>query len=76
MTRLRPADAASAYKSYLRRLSDMLDDQPFLLGAVPTVADFACYHPLWFTRTRTPSVAWSSAMQRLICASAALEGAA
>ena len=56
-TRLRPADAAAAYKSYLRRLSDMLDDQPFLLGAVPTVADFACYHPLWFTRTRTPSVA-------------------
>ena len=57
MARLRPADAAAAYKSYLRRLSDMLDDQPFLLGAVPTVADFACYHPLWFTRTRTPSVA-------------------
>ena len=57
MTRLRPADAAAAYKSYLRRLSDMLDDQPFLLGAVPTVADFAAYHPLWFTRTRTPSVA-------------------
>ena len=57
MTRLRPADAAAAYKSYLRRLSDMLDDQPFLLGAVPTVADFACYHPLWFTRVRTPSVA-------------------
>ena len=57
MTRLRPADAAAAYKSYLRRLSDMLDDQPFLLGAVPTVADFACYHPLGFTRTRTPSVA-------------------
>ena len=54
MTRLRPADAAAAYKSYLRRLSDMLDDQPFLLGAVPPVADFACYHPLWFTRTRTP----------------------
>ena len=32
MTRLRPADAAAAYKSYLRRLSDMLDDWPFLLG--------------------------------------------
>jgi glutathione S-transferase len=28
MTRLRPADATSAYKSYLRRLSDMLDDKP------------------------------------------------
>ncbi len=57
MTRLRPADAAAAYKSYLRRLSDMLDDQPFLLGQVPCIADFASYHPLWFTRVRTPVVA-------------------
>jgi glutathione S-transferase len=50
MTRLRPADAAGAYKSYLRRLSDMLDDKPFLLGEVPCIADFAAYHPLWYTR--------------------------
>ena len=57
MTRLRPADAAAAYKSYLRRLSDMLDDQPFLLGQVPCIADFAAYHPLWFTKVRTPVVA-------------------
>lgn len=56
MVRLRPADAACAYKSYLRRLSDMLDDTPYLLGDVPTIADFACYHPLWFTRKRTPSL--------------------
>ncbi|MDO9358726.1 MAG: glutathione S-transferase family protein [Polaromonas sp.] len=56
MVRLRPGDATGAYKSYLRRLSDMLDDGPFLLGEVPTVADFACYHPLWFTRKRTPSM--------------------
>jgi glutathione S-transferase len=57
MVRLRPADAAAAYKSYLRRMSDMLDDTDYLLGAYPTVADFACYHPLWFTRKRTPSMA-------------------
>ena len=57
MVRLRPADATGAYKSYLRRLSDMLDDGPYLLGEVPTIADFACYHPLWFTRKRTPSMA-------------------
>jgi glutathione S-transferase len=57
MVRLRPADAAAAYKSYLRRLSDMLDDTDYLLGAFPTVADFAAYHPLWFTRKRTPSMA-------------------
>jgi len=50
MTRLRPADATGAYKSYLRRLSDMLDDKPFLLGEVPCIADFSAYHPLWYTR--------------------------
>lgn len=50
MTRLRPADATSAYKSYLRRLSDMFDDKPFLLGEVPSIADFSAYHPLWYTR--------------------------
>jgi glutathione S-transferase len=50
MTRLRPADAAAAYKSYLRRLSDMLDDKPYLLGEAPCIADFSAYHPLWYTR--------------------------
>ena len=49
MARLRPGDAAAAYKSYLRRLSDMLDDKPFLLGEVPCIADFSAYHPLWYT---------------------------
>ena len=55
-TRMPAADAMVAYKSYLRRLSDMLDDGPFLLGAVPGIADFAAYHPLWFTRHRTPAL--------------------
>ena len=55
--RLRPADAAAAYRSYLRRISDMLDDRPFLLGDVPCIADFAMYHPLWFTRSRIPALA-------------------
>ena len=50
MARLRPGDAAAAYKSYLRRLSDMLDDKPFLLGEVPCIADFSAYHPLWYTQ--------------------------
>ena len=57
MMRLRPADAAAAYKSYLRRLSDMLDTHAFLLGESPCIADFAMYHPLWFTRHRTPVLA-------------------
>ena len=56
-SRMAAADAAAAYKSYLRRMSDMLDDWPFLLGTVPSIADFAAYHPLWFTRTRTPAMA-------------------
>ncbi|MBC7380763.1 MAG: glutathione S-transferase family protein [Burkholderiaceae bacterium] len=57
MTRLKSADAAAAYKSFLRRISDMLDDWNFLLGEVPGIADFAMYHPLWFTRTRTSVLA-------------------
>ncbi len=57
MPRMPAADATAAYKSYLRRISSMLDEWPFLLGAAPSIADFAAYHPLWFTRTRTPAMA-------------------
>jgi glutathione S-transferase len=57
MVRLRPADATVAYKSYLRRLASMLEGQDFLLGSTPCVADFAAYHPLWFTRHRVPVMA-------------------
>jgi glutathione S-transferase len=57
MTRLRPGDATAAYKSYLRRINDMLDGQDFVLGSTPCVADFACYHPLWFTARRVPVMA-------------------
>ena len=57
MAHQRPQDAAAAYKSYLRRLSDMLDDRPFVLGDVPCITDFAMYHPLWFTRIRTSVLA-------------------
>jgi len=57
MARQRPQDATAAYKSYLRRLSDMLDDRPFLLGDVPCITDFSMYHPLWFTRVRTSVLA-------------------
>lgn len=57
MTRLRTPDATAAYRSYLRRIANMLDGQDFLLGSAPCVADFSVYHPLWFTRTRVPVVA-------------------
>jgi glutathione S-transferase len=55
--RMHPGDATSAYKSYLRRIASMVDEQAFVMGGQPTLADFACYHPLWFTRYITPSVA-------------------
>jgi len=57
MVRQRPQDAAASYKSYLRRMSDMLDDRPYLLGDMPCITDFAMYHPLWFTRVRTSVLA-------------------
>ncbi|MES2952026.1 MAG: glutathione S-transferase family protein [Pseudomonadota bacterium] len=57
MTRLRPGDATAAYKSYLRRINNMLDGQDYLMGDTPCVADFATYHPLWFSRVRVPVMA-------------------
>lgn len=57
MTRLRPGDATSAYRSYLRRIAHMAEEHDFLFGIEPCIADFAAYHPLWFTRTRVPGLA-------------------
>ena len=57
MTQLRPADATSAYRSYLRRVAHMADEHDFLFGAEPCVADFAAYHALWYTRHRAPGMA-------------------
>jgi glutathione S-transferase len=57
MPRLPAADAAASYKSYLRRIANMLENQPFLMGKQPCIADFAVYHPLWFTRHRTSVMA-------------------
>ena len=57
MTSLRPGDATAAYRSYLGRLANMLDAQPYLLGSAPCLADFAAYHPLWFSRVVNPAMA-------------------
>ena len=57
MARPRAPDGASAARSYLRRLNNMLQDQAWLAGAAPSVADFAAYHSLWFTRIRVPAEA-------------------
>ena len=57
LPRPRPLDATAAYRAYLQRLEQMLASGPYLLGSQPSVADFAAYHPLWFTRTQTPALA-------------------
>ena len=57
MVRLRPGDATSAYRSYLRRIANMADEHDFLFGMEPCVADFAAYHGIWYTRTQVPVVA-------------------
>jgi glutathione S-transferase len=56
-SRMSHTDAAATYKSDLRRLASMLHGQDFLFGGQPCVADFAAYHPLWFTQQRTPALA-------------------
>ncbi len=57
LVRLRPADATSAYRSYLRRIAHMAEEHDFMFGIEPCVADFAAYHPLWFTRVQVPVMA-------------------
>jgi glutathione S-transferase len=57
MVRLNPDDATAAYVVYLSRLAAMLQRSDYLLGPEPTIADFAAYHPIWFTRTCTPVMA-------------------
>jgi glutathione S-transferase len=55
--RMPAPDATATYKSYLRRLANMLDGPQFLLGSEPSIADFAAYHPLWFSRTQSSVMA-------------------
>ncbi len=57
MIRLRPGDATSAYRSYLRRIANMAEEHDFLFGLEPCVADFATYHSLWYTRVQVTPLA-------------------
>jgi glutathione S-transferase len=57
MIRLRPGDATSAYRSYLRRIAHMVEEHDFLFGTEPCVGDFATYHSLWYTRIQVPVMA-------------------
>lgn len=56
-TRMASADATATYQTYLHHIANMLHGQNFLFGDQPCVADFAVYHPLWFTQERTPVLA-------------------
>jgi glutathione S-transferase len=57
LVRLRPGDATSAYRSYLRRIANMADEHDFLFGMEPCVADFAAFHGIWYTRQQVPPLA-------------------
>jgi glutathione S-transferase len=51
------ADAAAMVNAYAARLEAMLgDSRPFLLGALPSIADFSAAQSIWFMR-RAPPVA-------------------
>jgi glutathione S-transferase len=51
------ADGAAQLHSYLARLEHLLDDgRPFLLGALPSIADFSVAQSIWYIR-RAPPVA-------------------
>ncbi len=55
MRRLALPDSSAALHAYLNRLDAMLaDGRPFLLGALPCIADFACAQSAWFIRLAPP----------------------
>ncbi len=57
MRRAPLVDAAAAVNIYAGRLEAMLgDSRPFLLGALPSIADFSAAQSIWFMR-RAPPIA-------------------
>lgn len=52
--RMSPPEATITYKSYLRRIANILDHTPYLCGDSPSLADFSAYHPVWFTVNKVP----------------------
>ena len=49
---VRPADATTAYQTYVQRLADMLQGRSYLLADAPSIADFCAYHALWLVHGR------------------------
>lgn len=54
--RMPAADALGMYRTYLLRLSQMLERHDFLLGDSPCIADFSAYHPAWYTLRMVPNL--------------------
>jgi glutathione S-transferase len=49
------ADGAAALRDYLARLEHLLTDgRPFLLGALPCIADFSAAQSIWFMQLAPP----------------------
>ena len=49
-------DAHGLVVSYLNQMNQILKDNRFICGNQPSLADFSCYHPLWFTQTQVSIV--------------------
>jgi glutathione S-transferase len=55
MRRASVADGGAALRTYLARLEHLLNDgRPFLLGALPCIADFSATQSIWFMRLAPP----------------------
>ncbi len=66
MRRATVTDGAAALGTYLARLEHMLHDgQPFLLGALPSIADFSAAQSIWFIRLAPPVAAVLEAYPKL-----------
>ena len=60
------ADGAAAVQTYLARLEHLLaDGRPFLLGALPCIADFSAAQSIWFMRLAPPVAVMLDAFAKL-----------
>ena len=59
-------DQAAHFHDYLGRLEHLLaDDRPFLLGALPSIADFSAAQSIWFVRRAPPVAAHLDGYRRI-----------
>jgi len=60
------ADGAAQLHTYLGRLEHLLDDgRPFLLGALPSIADFSAAQSIWYIHRAPPVAVLLDAYPRL-----------